>query len=203
MADVSEVLCFPRDLLPERTGLLSPDQTRRLLGRMDRRKTFVPRPEAERSAELVQIIGCAVVTDERGLHHALETPPTDAYESEGNLSLIVGGHTERAGPDDLRKPAAELAHRTVRREIAEELGRTPPGRLTPLGLLMDASSLGNSRHVGLLHACRIVGPIYPDRDEFRADSPLSGRYTIEQLRGLLRLMDPWSRIYTLNDKEKK
>lgn len=203
MADVAKVLCFPRGLLPKRTGLLSQKETRRLLRRVDGQKTFVPRPEAERSDSLVQIIGCAVITDERGLHHALETPPTDAYESEGNLSLIVGGHTERAGPDDLTQSAERLARRAARREIAEELGRRPPGRLTPLGLLIDASSIGNSRHVGLLHTCRIDGPIYPDSSEFRADSPLSGRYTTEQLSKLLPLMDPWSRIYTLSIKEKQ
>ena len=160
MADVSETLCFPRDLPPRRTGLLPADQTSRLLGRIDRRKTLVPRPEAETSDSLVQTIGCAVMTVEGGLHHALETPPTDAYESEGNLSLIVGGHTERARPDDDRPPTSRLAHQTARREIAEELGRIPPERLRPLGLLIDASSIGNSRHVGLLYACRIDGPIY-------------------------------------------
>lgn len=202
MADVSETLCFPRDLLPERTGLLPPTATRRLLGRIDGQKTFVPRPEAERSDTLVQIIGCTVETDERDLLHALETPPTDSCKSEGNLSLIVGGHIERARPDDLTHSAAQLAHRTARREIAEELGRIPPERLRLLGLLIDASSIGNSRHVGLLYACRIDGPIYPDSGEFRADSPLSGRYTTEQMRGLLPLMDPWSRIYTLSIQEK-
>ncbi|MCY4654916.1 MAG: hypothetical protein OXC95_17345 [Dehalococcoidia bacterium] len=195
MANVEKeqkVLCFPRPVLGNADGLVSADD---ILRRMDRLKMFVDRHEAEASDNLVQLIGCAVITDEHGRYRAFETPPTSSYDRGGSMSLIVGGHTDMTEESDIALPAAVLAHRATRREIREELGRRPPEKLETLGLIVDASSHRNSRHVGLIHHCSLTGPVHPEiSGEFIAESEVAGLYRPADLRDMTHLMDPWSRI---------
>ena len=191
--DQTLVLCFPRRLLGNKTGLLPASE---FLRRIDAHKTFTERERAESSNELVQLVGCSLITDGAGRYRVLETPDQASYDSNGNMSLIVGGHVEGTEEDAL-KPAGVLISEATRREIEEELGRKPPRCLPMLGVLVDASSHRNSRHVGVLHECTLSGRIHPERSgEFVTDSEVAGDYSLARLGRLTHLMDPWSQIAT-------
>ena len=83
------------------------------------------------------------------------------------------------------------------RDVEDELGRKPPEHVPMLGVLADASSTRNSRHVGVLYQCEIDCKIYSERsDGFIADSPITGTYTLAELGRLTNLMEPRSTIAT-------
>ncbi len=84
-------LCFPRHLLGTDKGMV---EASKFLRRIDPRKFLVERLRAESSDNLVQVIGCALITDGSGVNRAFGTPSADSYDSEGNFSLIVGGHVD-------------------------------------------------------------------------------------------------------------
>ncbi len=54
----------------------------------------------------MEVIICALITDGSGAYRAFETPSAESYDSEGNLSLIVGGHVDA----ERRSDAEQLAH---------------------------------------------------------------------------------------------
>ena len=192
----AEVLCFRRALLPERSGLVS-GNVRELFERIDADKRFMDRGRAQSSDSYVQVIACAVVATRAGCYHVFETPPADSYDSDGPLSLIVGGHIDRQGPADETRSLDLLAREALRRELLEELGResdTPPALV---GVLIGRSSLKNSRHIGMLYEFRMEGPLNPvAEEEFRLDSEFAGMYEVEELRRLRGRMDPWSAMFT-------
>lgn len=77
------------------------------------------------------------------------------------------------------------------RDVEDELGRKPPEHMPMLGVLADASSTREPRHVGVLYQCEIDCKIYSERsDGFIADSPIAGTYTLAELTKPTSLMDP-------------
>lgn len=194
----AEVLCVRRSWMSGYLGLI-PAGDREFLARLDADKRFVDRDEAEASNRYVQIIACAVIIAEDGLYQVFATPPADAYDRRGPVSLIVGGHIDRVGEADDYRSLVQLALRALEREIVEALGRSPSATPELVGFLIDGSSIKNSRHIGMLHECKMGSPVRPvSAKEFRLESEFAGTYTVEGLKGLRERMDPWSRIFTDN-----
>ena len=52
-----------------------------LLRRIEPRKFFVEPKRGDTSDNLVQVIGCALVTDASGAYRAFDTPSADSYDS--------------------------------------------------------------------------------------------------------------------------
>ena len=117
----AEELCVRRSWISGYLGLI-PASDREFLARLDADKRFVDRDEAEASNRYVQIIACAVIIAEDGLYQVFATPPADAYDRRGPVSLIVGGHIDRVGEADDYRSLVQLALRALEREIVEELG---------------------------------------------------------------------------------
>lgn len=193
----AEVLCFSRGRLLDYSGWIAGSDRGKFLTRVDADKRFMDRKEAESSERYIQIIACAVIRTKAGLYQVFETPSSNAYDGDGPASLIVGGHIERTREGDEARSLAQLASEALEREVIEELGQHPASEPSMVGFLIDRSSVKNSRHIGMLHECRIEGPVRPvSAVEFRLDSEFAGTYTAEGLKELRGRMDPWSRIFT-------
>ena len=90
-----------------------------------------------------------------------------------------------------------LVRETLQREMVEELGRSDAQVIRTVGFVIDRSAFKNSRHVGILHECRLEGPVLPvSAEEFMLNSQFAGTHTVEQRHDMRDRTDPWSRIFT-------
>ena len=194
---MAEVLCFPRRHIGNLSGLVSLDSAYELICGVDTDRTFIERSVAEELDEHVQLIACAVITTGKGLYEVFETPSKQSYDADGPVSLIIGGHIDRRHEFDMTRPMGSLVHETLQREMVEELGRSDAQVIRTVGFVIDRSAFKNSRHVGILHECRLEGPVRPvSAKEFTLNSQFAGTRTVDQLRDMRDRMDPWSRIFT-------
>ena len=108
------VLFFPRYLLGTDERMV---EASKFLRRIDPRKFFVEGERTDASNNLVRVISCALITDGGGAYRAFETLSAESYDSEGNLSLIVGGHVETECRSDAEQLAHTLMYRATKRGV--------------------------------------------------------------------------------------
>ena len=158
---------------------------------------WTPREDAERSHSRVQPIACTVlVSRSNRLHHVFRRVGAGRPDMRHRLSLVVGGHVERA---DGRPGGGLLAtvSRALRRELLEELGVEPQPDPDLLGIVIDpAGREETTRHLGLLHETLVDAPTRPrNNQEFYTTSATTGRlHSAGRLRLMEDLLDPWSRV---------
>ena len=187
------VLCFPRACIAGCQRFTPWRTATRMIRPAEATMKWLPRWKAEVAVDWIQPIPCALVLGDGQGYHVFRRINQGRADLRRRLSLVVGGHIDWVtGNRDLQS----LAMMTLMREIGEELGINPPSAATPIGLVVDPSSLEASRHIGIVYEVILAGRVKPRAiEEFSIHSKYSGRLcTLEELCTLRRDLDPWSRI---------
>ena len=154
---------------------------------------WLPRSEAEASDEFIQPIPCALALDEGGGYYLFLRIKERRADLRKRFSLIVGGHIdwEADAPE-----FPQLVRSTLTREISEELRVCQLASVTPIGLVVDHTSIESSRHVGIVHEVVFKGPVRARKaEEFSVWSKHSKHpYSISELSAHRAKLDPWSSI---------
>ena len=194
---VGRVLTYPRRLLDVggNRGRMVWLRTGPAARRVEKLASWVERPAAETSLELVQPIPCAVIVDGVGRFCVLEHL---SGESEaGRLSLLVGGHVDE---EDARDSLEATLMACLVRELAEEVDLPPEPEPRPLGVALDGRTIAGSRHVGYIYARdaeRIAPRLMPKipREFDLSPESLTGEFaTGDWLDRNIGEFDPWSHI---------
>ncbi len=186
------VLVFPRAVFGSAYSLLPWGRIRPHVDEIERSFSWLTRPEAEQAEDVVQAIPCAVVRDSSNRYCVFRRVRGDRRDLSGRLSLIVGGHI-----DDVYSGGGFVAAMSsnLLREIYEEIGVLPEKNPRPLGVIIDGSSIGASRHVAFLHeiVADEVSPGAPE--EFSGRSKFTGEFMkVSELGRRRDEFDPWSRL---------
>ncbi len=154
---------------------------------------WLSRSEAEASDEFIQPIPCALVLDDGGGYYMFRRIKEKRADLRKRLSLIVGGHIDWA-PEV--PEFQDLVQSTLTREISEELRACQPTSVTPIGLVVDHTSIESSRHVGIVHEVVVEGLVRARKEEeFSIWSKYSKRpYSTSELSARRTEFDPWSSI---------
>ena len=185
------MLTFPRECA-QSAGAFTPwREAGPVIERIAANMLWTPRPEAEASPDLMQVIPCTTVRDPRGRYHTFLRVRGARSDLRDRVSLVIGGHVERspAGQEDLER----LVAATLAREVREELEARPPDRTARVALVTDPEGLDAARHMAFVHESVFTGPVAPrpggEFQKTRARIPVSAR----KLARLRDSMDPWSR----------
>lgn len=154
---------------------------------------WLPRAEAEESAQWVQPIPCAIFRDSGGRYCVFRQTLQRRRDLSRRVSFIVGGHID---DDESVKPIGELFEATARREVFEEVGLELDARLHPAGLVIDASSLTASRHIGVVYEIGVDLAVKSlAAEEFAVGSKYNGQFfNLKSLAQFRSEFDPWSLI---------
>jgi predicted NUDIX family phosphoesterase len=188
-------LCFPR-LLTRGLGEFTPwDDLPEFLAEVNSRMKWVPRHEIERSADLVQPIPCGVFQDSSNNFLVLRRTPSHRHDLSTRLSLVVGGHVAPPDVEGSFPPLENLLLLGFRREVLEEL-TVSIRSFSPLGLVVDHSSLAASRHLGFVYRA------FAEREvkviEAKEYSQVGRFLPTSHLQMLADQLDPWSSILLRN-----
>lgn len=188
-----QVLCLTRRCVEDRRRFTPWQSAGWLFQAAEAGMRWLPRSEAEASDEFVQPIPCALVLGEDDGYYVFRRVKEGRADLSARLSLVVGGHIDWT-PDARAFP--QLVSWTLAREISEELSADEPTSITPIGLVLDHTSLEASRHVGIVHEVVVNGPVSPvATEEFSLRSQYAGRLcSASDLSTLRATLDPWSSI---------
>ena len=199
MGNNQEILVFPRKVLTTDDCFVPWAVAKSMLVPVEESMTWLPRPEAERAADLVQPIPCAIIRNHAQEYSVLRRVNEGRADLRSRISLVVGGHIDRCpGNHGL----SSLLSTTLKREVAEELGVNDLPEIKPVGLVMDHSSVVASRHVGFVYEIVIADEFKPLAvEEFSTRSKFNGQSY--SATGLARFFkgnefDPWSAIIFAN-----
>ena len=187
-----EVLVFPRGILGSVFSLLPWDSVQPYIEEIERSFSWLYRPEAEQSHDMVQAIPCVLIRDPQNRYCVFRRVKDNRPDLSKKLSLIIGGHIDE-GTDNtgfLSTMSCNLI-----REIEEETGIRPESPPHPVGLIVDGSSILASRHVGFVH--EIIAEHVSSRapEEFTNRSKYTGEFMLRsQLSDWRDEFDPWSRL---------
>ena len=188
-----QVLCLARRCVEDRQRFTPWRAAGWLFQAAEAGMRWLPRSEAEASDEFVQPIPCALVLGEDDGYYVFRRVKEGRADLRARLSLVVGGHIdwEAEAPE-----FPDLVRSTLTREISEELYAEAPTSITPIGLVVDHTSLESSRHVGIVHEVVVNGPVSPvATEEFSLRSQYAGRLcSASDLSTLRTTFDPWSSI---------
>ena len=187
-----EVLVFPREIFGSVFALLAWDSIQSYIDEIERSFSWLNRPEAELSDDVVQAIPCVVIRDSENRYCVFRRIREDRRDLSKKLSLIVGGHIDDANEGNCFRAAMSC---NLIREIDEEIGIRPKELPRPIGVIIDGSSIVASRHVAFLHemTAEQVSPRAPE--EFTKRSKYTGEFvSAPQLRDWRDRFDPWSRL---------
>ena len=188
----NKVLVFPRTIFGDVFSLLSWDSVQEQLNRIEDCFSWLERPEAERSSNMVQAIPCAFIKDIAGGFCVLRRVQESRTDLRNKLSLIVGGHIDYSS--DYNSFQAAMSS-TLMREVEEEVGIQLDLCPSPVGIIIDDSSIEASRHVAFIHEMQAeeVSPLATE--EFAIRSKFSGTFmTTPELAKKHGQFDPWSRL---------
>ena len=188
----SEVLVFPREIFGSVFSLLPWESIQSYVDEIERSFSWLHRPEAEQSDEMVQAIPCVLIRDNEGRYCVFRRVKENRIDLSKRLSLIVGGHIDQATDRDSFLSAMA---RNLMREIDEEVGIRAEEPPRPVGVIIDGSSIIASRHVAFLHEmiAEHVSPGAPE--EFSKRSKYTGDFvSASQLGNWRDKFDPWSRL---------
>ena len=188
----SEVLVFPREIFGPVFSLIPWRSIQSHIEEIERSYSWLSRPRAEVSHDMVQAIPCVIIRDSRNKYCVFRRVGEDRRDLNKKLSLIIGGHIDDSNNRDSFQ-AVMLCN--LNREIEEEIGIRPEEPPRPIGVIIDGSSNAASRHVAFLHemSAEHVTPQAPE--EFTKRSKFTGEFMApSHLGGLSRQFDPWSRM---------
>ena len=186
------VLVFPRVIFDNVFSLLPWDSIQVQLEDIESSFSWLSRVDAERSVDLVQAIPCAFIRNDSGKCCVLRRVQNARTDLNKKLSLVVGGHM-----DDVQDHESFIRSMYVNlcRELEEEIGLLPNVRPRPVGVIVDSSTVGSSRHVAFVHelVAEDVSPRAPE--EFTVRSRLTGEFmAVSKLAQRRDEFDPWSRL---------
>ena len=189
----TKVLVFPRAVFGSAYSLLPWESVQSNLDEIKRTFTWLHRPEAEQSEDMVQAIPCTIVRDSEDRYCVFRRVKEGRSDLSGKLSLIIGGHIDAAADQDC---FLTTMSRNLIREIDEEIGvrlEEPP---RPVGVIIDGSSIVASRHVAFLHEMIAESVSAQALEEFSGKrSNYTGRFVpASQLGEWRNKFDPWSRL---------
>lgn len=198
----AQVLVFPRSVFGSVFSLLPWESIQSSLDEIQWSYSWLRRPEAEQSDDVVQAIPCALIRDRRNRYCVFRRVKEDRHDLSKKLSLIIGGHIDETADCDCFLAAVSC---NLIREVDEEIGIFPDEPPRPIGVIIDGSSMVASRHVAFLHEiiAEQVSPKAPE--EFSKGSKYTGEFMpAVQLGEWLDEFDPWSRLaieeYVCQDK---
>ena len=191
--EANEVLVFPRSIFDGVFSLLSWETVQDQVDAIESSFSWLDRPVAESSDDLVQAIPCAIIRDDEGRCCVLRRIKDESRDDlRGKLSLIVGGHIDDQRENDSFR--VTIAFNLVR-ELKEEVGLHPEEDPRPIGIIVDASSNAASRHVAFIHETTANHVSLSAPEEFMPRSKYSGVFMDEaELADKIDDFDPWSRL---------
>ena len=192
MSTNNAVLVFPREIFNEVFSLLSWDSIQDRIEEIEDSFSWLARPEAESSEDVVQAIPCVLIRDEEGRCCVLKRVNEARKDLGGKLSLIVGGHIDYENEDQTFRDTVTI---NLLRELEEEVGVLVAEGPRPIGVIVDASSTAASRHVAFVHetTANSISPRAPE--EFVSRSKFTGVFMNEgELAEKINEFDPWSRV---------
>ena len=187
------IMAFPRDFVDGIDGFIPWDEARQLLDSASKETIWMPRDDAECSKVWVQPIPCAIFRDSLGRYCVFRQTKQQRKDLSSRLSFFVGGHVDNCSVGD-NVPA--ILYETVKREIWEEIGMIVDDTATPIGAVIDGSSLMASRHIGFIYEVRVDASVKSrSEEEFSTRSKYNGRFLDIADRSRFRgAFDPWSSI---------
>ena len=132
------IMAFPRDFVDGIDGFIPWDEARQLLDSASKETIWMPRDDAECSKVWVQPIPCAIFRDSLGRYCVFRQTKQQRKDLSSRLSFFVGGHVDNCSVGD---DVPAMLYETVKREIWEEIGMIVDDTATPIGAVIDGSSL--------------------------------------------------------------
>lgn len=190
---MQEILVLPREHFHGLDGFVPWSRSRGLVDTATEHAKWMPRADAENSEQWVQPIPCAIFRDGSGRYCVFRQARQLRSDLSRRVSFIVGGHIDRIFDG---KSVSGVIEETVKREVSEEVGIDLEPPLTPVGLVIDSSSVMASRHVGLVYEAVVNGEIKSSAsDEFLVGSKYNGKFlSVKSLSEFRSEFDPWSFI---------
>ena len=190
--NANQILVFPRAVFGDVFSLLPWDSVQDQIEEIESTFSWLYRPDAERSDDLVQAIPCGFIRDPEGQYCVLRRVENSRNDLNKKLTLVVGGHIDKPHNDSSFRAAMSL---NFMRELGEEVGIRPEEPPRPVGVIIDDSSIQASRHVAFLHeiASEQVSPKAPE--EFATRSKYSGTFLpAARIAEMRHKFDPWSKL---------
>ena len=187
-----EILVFPRGIFGSAFSLMPWESIQSSLEEIEQCFSWLHRPKAEESDDVVQAIPCVLVRDKENRYCVFRRVREDRPDMSKKLSLIIGGHIDEA-PNAESFIAAVSSN--LMREIDEEIGIHPKDPPRPLGVIIDSSSIVASRHVAFLHEMVAEEVSTRAPEEFSKRSKFTGEFMDASWLGERRNeFDPWSQL---------
>lgn len=190
---MQKILVLPREHFHGLDGLVPWPRTSRLVDSAAEHVSWIPRNYAETSERWVQPIPCAIFRDSVGRYCLFRQARKQRSDLSHRISLVIGGHIDSGCDYD---SIHNVFEETVRREVSEEVGVDLDRPLKPVGMVVDATSIMASRHIGFVYEAVIDREVKSLRaDEFSVRSKYNGQFlSVESLSELRSKLDPWSYI---------
>ena len=190
---MKEILVFPRDFINGVGGFTPWRDAKQMVTDASQSIAWVPRENAEASDRWVQPIPCAIFRDTHKRYCVFRQAKQQRKDLSHRLSLVVGGHVEYCPSN---ASLTEIFAETVKREVCEEAGMVLEFIPEPLGMVVDASSMMASKHVGFIYEMHVDhGVTMTLGSEFVINSNYNGRFLDLNDRAKIKgRFDPWSTI---------
>lgn len=191
--NIQEVLVVPRDVVSDLKGFVAwddiPDDT---ISSIRESRGWSPRPQAEQSDDLVQLISCAVVRNSEGGISVSRRNAADRKDLHWKFTLVYGGHVEQIG-DDLE--LVDLLKENMLRELQEEISVDEVDEVEIVGTVNDLTDLVSSRHVAVVFDVSVsCDTSVTAKEEFFLGSKFSRFMGPLEIEPLQHRFDPWSRL---------
>lgn len=190
---MNKILVLPREFINGKGGFIAWHDAKQSVEEASQLAAWVPRECAETSSKWVQPIPCAIFRDTRKRYCVFRQVRQQRKDLSRRLSLVVGGHVEYCPSNT---SLTEIFAETVKREVCEEAGMVLDFIPEPLGMVVDASSLVASRHVGFIYEMNVgYGVIMTLGNEFVINSKYNGLFLdVNDRAKISGRFDPWSTI---------
>jgi len=190
---MQNILVLPRERFDELDGFVPWTRACKMIDSIAGSIHWMPRPEAECSEQWVQPIPCAVFRDSRGWYCLFRQARQQRSDLSHRFSFIVGGHIDNSRDFN---SIEKIFEETVYREVSEEVGVDLDCPPRPIGMVVDATSLMASRHIGFVYEAVIDREVKSlSSVEFSVRSKYNGQFfSVESLSELSSKLDPWSYI---------
>ena len=198
-----DVLVVPRETVSELKGFAAWSEIdAATIAALSQTRAWMPRRDAEKSSDMVQLIPCAVVRDGAGNYNVSRRKADARKDISRKMTLLYGGHAERVeGCDDL----ADILKENLRRELEEEISLTSADLddcdMEIIGAVNDLASVKSSRHLAVVFNVPVAGGNVSVRadEEFARRSKYRGEFMdVAQIVKLQsnkqNQFDPWSKL---------